>query len=320
LEKEFDVKFIDHNTAVLSLLSIPECTSKEPIRFFDKIIPENLLDQMLVEFVRKSSEMDEIFNIKSDCEVVQTDYIVIKRAKIGDLDFVRKFSMAEMLESIFDYHLHVAYYFIKEKAEGETLIKSKKEFFHNIVLRLKDRWFSVRRIEHYSKFIDVYSFPFEALIFFIYNEYPIYAPKKSHEINDIFLNSEKSKHFYENRNLKISVIDDIMSLCDKKGKKVWKFYDYVRCKLYLKYFIYGQYDKMSEPIEFSQNAEAAYYLIFKLIQFTGKTESEKELPSIFKINGKMYSAKSSYTAKNKIYHRTNSFKELIDNTIFSNLS
>ena len=320
MEKEFDVKFIDHNTVVLSLLSIPECTSKEPIRFFDKIIPENLLDRMLQEFIKNSSELDELFNIKCDTEIIRTSYTVIKRAKIRDLNYSREFRLPEMLQSIFHYHLKIAYYFLKEKAEGTALLKSKKELFQNIVLKLKDRWLAVRRVDHYKSHIDVYSYPFEALVFFIYNEYPIYAPKKSSEINDIFLNSESSKHLYEKRDLKLSVIGDIMALCDKRGKKVWRFYDPESCKLNLKYFIYGQYDKISEPIVFNQNAEAAYYLIYKLIQFTGKTESEKELPSILKIKGKMYSAKLSYTAKSKICHRTNSFKELIDNAIFSNLS
>ena len=275
---------------------------------------------MLVELVNAFSELDRLFESKGEYEINESSYTVIKRSNIGVLTHVRKYNLPEILKSIFQYHLRTAYYLLKVKAESDALVKSKKEFFQNIVFKLKDRWHAIRRVDHYKSHIDVYSYPFEALVFFIYNEYPIYAPKKSSEINDIFLNSESSKHLYEKRDLKLSVIGDIMALCDKKGKKVWRFYDPESCKLKLKYFIYGQYDKISEPIVFNQNAEAAYYLIYKLIQFTGKTESEKELPSILKIKGKMYSAKLSYTAKSKICHRTNSFKELIDNAIFSNLS
>jgi len=320
VEKQSDISFVERHTVLLSLLSIPECTLKEPIRFFDKIIPENLLNQMLVELVNAFSESDRIFEIKSESEIDQSKYIVIKRSKIGILDHVREYNLPEILKSIFQYHLRTAYYFLKEKAESDALVKSKKEFFQNIVLKLRDRWLSLRKIDHYNKYIEIYSFPFGALIFFIYNEYPLFAPKKSTEINDIFSYSEFSNQLYEKRDLNVSVIDDIMSLNDKKGKTLWIIYDEDTFRRNLKHFIYGQFDKISETIVFDQNAEAAYYLIYKLIQYTGKSESEKQLQSIFKIKGKMYSANSSYTAKIKISRRDNSLKQLIDNLIFLNLS
>lgn len=320
MEDQSDVTFVERHLVLLSLLSVPECTSKEPIRFFDKIIPENLLNQMLFELVNAFSESDVIFKIKSEYEINKSSYTVIKLSSIGVLTNVRNYNLPEILKSIFQYHLKIAYYFLKEKANSDALDKSKKEFFHNVVYKLKDRWLQVRRVDCYIKYIDLYSFPFEALIFFIYDEYPIFAPRKSHEINDIFFHSKNAKHHYEKKTLQISVVDAIMALCDKRGKNLWIFYDIEVNKLNLKYFIYGQYEKVTEPIVFGQNAEAAYYLIYKLIQFSGKSESDKELASIFKINGKMYSAKLSYTAKNKISGRTNSLKEIIDNAIFSNLS
>jgi hypothetical protein len=320
MAKLFDAEYISHNTVVLSLLTIPECTLKEPVRFFDKFIPQDLLKQMLEGIHKVFLESDNTFMTASEYEINRFEFTIIKRSKIGDWDFVREFKMQELMKSIFNFHLIAAYYFIKEKAESDALLKSKKEFFQNIVFKLKDRWLTLRKIDYYNKHIEVYSFPFEALIQFIYNEYPLYAPKKNSEINEIFFNSQNSKHLYEKQNLKPSVINDILSLRDKKGKKLWIIYDEDTFRSNLKYFVYNQYNKITEPIVFNQHAEAAYYLIYKLIQYTGKTESEKELQTIFRIKGKMYTANSSYTAKNKIQRRGNSLKQLIDDVVFSNLT
>ena len=111
----------------------------------------------------------------------------------------------------------------------------------------------------------------------------------------------------------------LIRIKDKKKKTIFQFENPDSEKL-LKYFMYGQFEKIKTPINILSKVEPAYYLIFKLCQYLNFTESDVMKENIFKINGQKYYDTSAYSAKNRIAKRRNGIKSQIDSIIYSNLS
>lgn len=122
---------------------------------------------------------------------------------------------------------------------------------------------------------------------------------------------------YERRNLKTSIIDDIIDLEDRNKRKIFRFKDTTQARALIKDFIQNGFERKREPIIFLSKAEPAYYLIFKLCQYL--EYEEVNVMDLFMTKGRYCSAKSAYSAKNRLKKRNSGIKNLIDGMFDSNL-
>ena len=235
------------------------------------------------------------------------------------------FCVVEEVNKIFESQLDITFYYLKIKSEENTQTKSKKEYFRQITVYLEECCSSVMSNTEYKNYQSDTIRPYLLILTEIHEKYQTFAPPISNYINDLFLEYPQFKSKHVKRNLKIEIIEELLKLNDQYSDDIFRICfnppkeDTLRKSL--RNFIYGQFEKITTPIEFFWKSEPTYYLIFKLCQYIGYTECQvATFPNtLFIICGSPYSISSAYSAKRRIANRKHDFKNIIDSFIESNL-
>ena len=302
-------------------IKLPENCDKEPVRFFKIIAHTDLISTVKNYFISMFNNADykdllQVASWKYDTEI---DEFFVSRNADSILPQGRPLSVIQETKKIIEYQIDLSIHFLDKKANGDCREKSKKEFFKNIINILSSSAKAINHSDLNKKYYNELSYPFAKIGSYIYIKHGDYINKKDDYLNDLFSKYEQTNLAYKPKDLSINVIKDIFTIEDKKKKTIFQFENPDSEKL-LKYFMYGQFEKIKTPINILSKVEPAYYLIFKLCQYLNLTESDVMKENIFKINGQKYYDTSAYSAKNRIAKRRNGIKSQIDSIIYSNLS
>lgn len=294
---------------------------KEPIRFF-KTISQNDLVTPLKEFYitnLNDSDIKDLLQFDSLIFDDTNDTFSIKRNPVSRLPEGKIISIENLIIDIIQFQVDLAIYYLNQDRSKKTIPKSRKEFFQSIENILSQ---SAQRLQvriEYKKFLQEIMRHYALLASYLYTQHESYFKKRNDYLNELLSLYEDTNLKYKPRGLQLTLISDILTVEDKKKKSIFLFQNDSQTKIFLKYFMRGEIHKITSPINFISKSEPAYYLIFKLCQYLDINENNPVLKDIFQINGKMYSDKSSYSAKNRIQKRNNDIKSIIDSIIIKNL-
>ena len=313
----------------------------------DRFVPINLRDGNLKDAIAffKAASVTNIFNLCReslfDGMKILEEYFLIPCSYDADKDTFFFHSekrnpplpkgrgprnVVLEVQKIFSFQLEITFYYLELKSKANTQVKSKKEYFKKIVTDLQECCFTLKNASTYVKYQSEIIKPYLVLLTEIFEKHKKFAPSISDEINDLYLETPDFNSRYKKRNLEVKVIDAIFRLNDENSDQFFEilFNRVKRENLHksLRHFFYGQFDRITTPIEFHGKSEAAYYLVFKLCQYLGYTENQiaESHNTIFTISGRPYSVSSAYSAKRRIVNRKNGFNNIIDSLIEANLS
>ena len=313
-------------------ISISDNTSTETILFFDKLVLCDFISLAKEDFYKAdrfdgSYEMPSLpFHIDTNKETLTVEYeeeISWDEFNGPTLEWKEKvYHFKDSLHQTLSFHAKSSMSLIKKKMTDETfLIKSKKETLKNIVFKIIDRCNFISTDTKFLKYKNDLLVHYSRIIGFIYHYFPDLAPKRTTEINDL-ISIYKKDMYSPATELGVSIIDEIINFCEPSTKNIcFEFDNKIGVKADFKNFYYGQFEKINKPINISVNkVESAYYLIYKLSQYLNYKETEIMKSDIFRINGKMFTVKSAYSAKNRINNRKHNLKWQIDDIFIRHLS
>jgi hypothetical protein len=246
-----------------------------------------------------------------------SDQFQMKRSADSNLPKARPVFLRVLLKKVMDFQVDLSVYYFKEKAKSSTKEKSKKEFFRNIVKVLSKSAHKVVNNPDYGRYLNEVQLPYAIITKHLFSDYGKYIKVRDPYLNELLANYQETSLQYERRNLRLSIIDDIIDLEDYKKIKIFRFESTRLARENLKHFIRNQFDKIKEPLNFFSKSEPAYYLISKLCQYL--EYEEVKVMNMFMTKGRSFSVNSAYAAKNRLKKRNSDIKNLIDGMFDSNL-
>ena len=293
---------------------------KEPVRFFKAMSNADIGSELFnyCSAFLNNSDYKELSHVESWEYDDWNDIFLIKRNQGSKLPNSRPLKIKGLISDITNYQIDLSIHHLNNKIRGRAKDKSKKEFLKNIVEILSVSGETIRSNECNQKFQKEILFPFAIVSKHIYTQFSKLIKGKDDFLNELFTMYDETNLLYEPRGLSLNIIKEIINI-KYKSKNIFEIKNYDKENL-LKHFMHGEFNKITTPIIFLSKAEPTYYLIFKLCQYLGFEETDIASKKIFKIKIKEYSAKSAYTAKNRIGKRKNVIKDIIDDIINANLS
>jgi hypothetical protein len=217
-------------------------TSTSPIAFFTSFFVN---DKILVA---KQFFIDRIPDLKNPLDETarRVSYISLEKLEfhiehsILDYDpethnghyenFTQEVSFSKYLENILKDEFYESKELLTSKlSSGEFMIKkSRIELVSNIIVeKILPTITKIESDENYFNCVDVCKRPLEAIIKFLYRDYPDYTPDQfvDERIGKIFLNSDSSKDLLEKSKLDLAVIDVLSGLYSDIPLRIFSFHD-----------------------------------------------------------------------------------------------
>ena len=319
----------------MAILYIPvkENTSKEPVRYFDEIVSKDYIKfakQSFFEEFITYIESQAGFPAKKDFE---NETITIDYQEEEELDEfngpsyawkTRIYSFEEVLKQTLESKIRESFSYLKMKAESNDEEKSKKEFFDNIVKKISDRYNYISNRERFFAYRNILTESLSYLLGGIYFKYPNFAPKKTSLLNEILEISEKGNLCYEPMTLKSNFFDKLIAFkLSNENQPLIEIEDELQAASDFKCLFYRINNNFVGPIKIKTDKKKVtviYYILSRLAFYLEYSEKDFEESKFFTINGSLFSANSSYTAKIRLPKQKNNYKLQIDTFFQGQLS
>ena len=210
-------------------------------------------------------------------------------------------------------------YLLNEHVLSSKFKHSVKAYLENqieILVSLPTQNITKFGITKYNKIINA---ALHEIITQIYLQFPSYNLKISHEVKEFLLSQNLETYNIEVRSLKIGIAGKIVSLKKETGKEFFNFISTESVETTFKNFILNQFEKIDTQIDFLNNIEAAYYLIYKLSVCLGYSAPAILDCQAFTFRKRPFSINSYHKHIHKYNASDSKFKKLIDSLIEDNL-
>ncbi|MEO5776467.1 MAG: hypothetical protein ABIQ27_06160 [Flavobacterium sp.] len=315
-------------------------TEKEPLNFFEIFFSSHALENAKKLFYPDPNNFNDIRNnppveIDTEKESYTIEYEEILNEEESHLDnffpLTEKKTKTYFFEEELNKRLREEFY-ISTKLINENIINSlnkykAKYFFEKIINDCLFLFDQINQNEKFHKYADCKR-PVNAIIRFVYKKHNWLAPKfsvfgeKSNFIIDLLNEVEAEENNYsEPPMLKGGIAKEIFELRDQQTDElIFELENFNNDRIIdLKSFIYNQFDKITAPINFISNIEAAHYLLRCIID-----NSELTIPRVQKsgkilVNGKLFDSDNHNTNVSRFKSKNNPLKPIIDQIIDNSL-
>ena len=317
-------------TSIINI-KIPNSTQNKPTRFFEEFSDNSSIELAKASFLSQfpnGKENDrwnsfpnsispdgQYFTIEYETPVEYNDTGEVVKKRWKPIEYRFESELFKLLKSEYEKSI----FFLSSNLDSRTDKYETKEWLANLILKLINSIKIINFSVNFKQYQTECREPYFQIVQYIYRRYPLYAPKSSLDemISEILHSGEKTKPLYKPDNLSINVCEKIIGLLDIKGKLVFPFWNPGDEKDKLKYFLYGQFEKIKTPIAFSKNITAAYYLIYMLAKYSGYSSVQIRKANILLMGENSFNEKSLYTAINRFPANNPDLQNRIDQMIFS---
>lgn len=311
-------------------IKLAEPTKAHPFKFFDAFFIPGALEKIRDNFFKvlepNEDEMSSspylyiAYKDKDSFEIEYSDtrYEVIDNYLMatGNETRVKVFHFRNELIEYLRSEYYKAAGLLDQHMSDDRKKANNNRFFENEVKKIIQHLEFIKQDKFYQKYSDECQRPLNAIVKNINKNYLSFVPRPDKVIANILSDEKGYPLDFTPDNLKISLANDLSLFSDKDDELIFfkqsDKLDLGTIQEQLRNFISGQFSEIKNPINFTKNIEAVYYLIFQIVKISRFTLVDIEAQQIITLNGRPFKADNCSKGKGSFISKNATLRKQID--------